>query len=339
MQKFKAAVIGLGGISPMHIKPLAKIGVQITHVCDKDEAKAKTVAESIGCAYSTSHTEMLKAGGFDAVHICLPHFLHAPVAIDALNAGCHVLTEKPMATTTEDAQKMIDAAKKTGRFLGVIFQNRYNPGTILIKDAVTSGKLGEITGGWLRVTWSRPDEYYTESDWRGNWATAGGGVLINQSIHTFDLMSYMLGEPTTVKATIANRAHAVAEVEDVAEGVIMYGEVPVSFYVNLFNPYDAPAGLEIVGTLGTASIVGDDAVIRYKDGTKEEAIADNVAQELYGQKSYWGVSHIKQITEFYDAINAGRKPETDGLEGLRTQWLINGIYESAKSSREVMLTE
>jgi predicted dehydrogenase len=337
MSNLKAAIVGLGGISPMHIKSLQVTGVQITAVCDKDAEKAHRIAENLNAAPFSNYNEMLDAGGFDVVHICLPHFLHAPAAIDAMNKGFHVLTEKPMATTVEDAEKMIAAGKENNVYLGVIFQNRYSPGARLIKEALESGELGAVKGGWIRVTWHRGGDYYAQSDWRGKWATEGGGVLINQSIHSFDMMTYFLGTPTYANASAANRAHPSIEVEDVAEGLINYGEIPVSFFVNTFHPYDAPASVEIFCENGKASLIGEDAEIFFKDGRKKAAGSDKEAQRLFGMKSYWGVSHVKQIADFYLSVENNEPLKIDGEQGLRTQRLINGIYESAKATAKVKL--
>lgn len=327
----RAAIIGMGGISPMHTNALKAINIPITAVCDKDPARAEEVANKTGAQAFTDYREMLAAGGFEVLHICLPHFLHAPAAIDAMNAGYHVLCEKPMATTLADAEAMVAASKKTGRTLSIIFQNRYNAAAVLIKNAMNAGELGTIQGGWLRVTWFRDMEYYNAVDWRGRYATEGGGVLINQSIHTFDLMNYFLGAPLRVSGSISNRAHPEIEVEDVAEGIIFYadhngGEAVVSFFVNTYHPYNAPVSLEIIGTAGRASMVGEDAAITLNDGTTRTAAADTVAQARFGMKNYWGVSHVKQITAFYESIKKGEPPEITAESALITQRLVNEIY-------------
>ena len=342
MSKFKAAVIGLGGVSPMHTKSLQTLGITIAAVCDKDGAKAAQVAQELGAKAYSNYEEMLVDGGFDVLHICLPHFLHAPVAIAALSQKIHVLTEKPMATTIEDAEKMIAAAEKSGARLGVIFQNRYSPGARLIKSALESGELGAVNAGWIRVNWYRGESYYSGSDWRGRWATEGGGVLINQSIHSFDMMNFFLGSPVCVDASIANRAHPTIEVEDIAEGVITYSpqgaDVPVSFFVNTYHPYDAPASVELICENGRASLVGEDAEVVFSDGNKKTAGPDKEALERFGMKHYWGVSHVMQIQDFYGSLEKGEAPVIDGAQGLRTQRLINGIYESARGRGKVVLS-
>ena len=333
----KAAIVGLGGIAPMHIKPLQTMGIQITALCDKNPTTLNSLATELAATPYTNYEDMLNAGGFDVLHICLPHFLHAPVAIAALQKGYHVLTEKPMATTNQDAENMIAAAKASGRTLGVIFQNRYSPGATLIKETLQSGRLGPITGGWIRVNWHRSGDYYALSDWRGKWATEGGGVLINQSIHSFDMVNFFVGQPTAVSANTANRAHPTIEVEDMAEGVIHYGQIPISFFVNTYHPYDAPASVEIICEKGQAALIGEDATITFNNGDILTAGADLKAQEAFGMKSYWGVSHVKQIQDFYACLQAGKPVVIDGEEALRTQKLIAAIYEAGETGDRVRL--
>jgi len=347
MTSKKAAIIGYGNIAPMHAQSLAAIGVQLAAVCDVREENL----QAAGAPHLfTDFREMLAAGSaglFDVLHICLPHHLHAPVAIAALERGLHVLCEKPLATTVADATRMVNAAEKSGARLGVVFQNRYSPGAALIRETLQSGILGAVRGGALRVTWHRDAAYYEAVDWRGKIATEGGGVLINQSIHTFDLMGYFLGNPPAMPtaATIANRAHPQIEVEDMAEGIIHYGEIPISFFVNTYHPYDAPATIEILCENGRAQLVGEEAEITFANGKqnghrpfllpqaeiadKKTAGLDDELRRRFGMKSYWGVSHIKLIQAFYNALETGEKFSPDGAEGLLTQKLINGIYDIA----------
>ena len=333
----KAAIVGLGGIAPMHIKPLKTIGVEIVAVCDVKPENAEKLATELNCRAFTNYNKMLEAGGFDVLHICLPHHLHASVSIDALLKGFHVLTEKPMSITILEAEKMIEVSQKSGKSLGVIFQNRYNPAAILIKETLDTGELGAVTGGFLRVNWHRTEEYYNEAAWRTTWEESGGGAVIAQAIHTFDLMNHFIGNPTEVYASMANRAHPTIEIEDVAEGIITYGNAFISFYVTTFHPYNEPVTLRITCENGYISLIGEDAEIVYNDGRKKVAGADIKAQQLYGMKSYWGVSHIKQITDFYKSIQANEVPKIDGVESLRTQCLIEAIYKSAKIGRPIKL--
>ena len=334
----KAAIAGLGSIAPLHLEALKQLGITVAATCDPNTAKN---------ADYTGYEEMIDAGGFDVLHICLPHYLHAPAAIYAMDRGINVLCEKPMAISIAEAENMIRTAEHNNVSLGVIFQNRYNPGAMMIKKALTSGAgsegstLGKVKAGALKVNWFRSEEYYTESDWRGKWATEGGGVLINQSIHTFDLANYFLGgKPDYVEASITNRGHPSIEVEDVAWGIISYGDVKISFHVNTIHPFDAPVSLELICENGRAQIEGDDAIIEYNDGSFEkppEPAAGDMFSLPPGAKSYWGISHTRQIKAFYESLEQNVKPEIDGEEALKTQRLICGIYESAKTGVRVVL--
>ncbi|MCL2570949.1 MAG: Gfo/Idh/MocA family oxidoreductase [Defluviitaleaceae bacterium] len=328
----KAAIVGMGGIAPIHVESLKTIGIPIVAVCDNKPHIASAFGKQLGCPYFTDYKAMLAAGGFDVLHICLPHYLHAPVAIEALEKGINVICEKPMATTVEDAKNMIAASNKSGARLEIIYQNRYNPGSQAIKKTLDSGELGHVVSGFLHITWHRNEEYYTQSDWRGRWSTEGGGVLINQSIHTFDLMNYFLGNPTAVFGSVANRAHPSIEVEDAAEGMIYYGDVGVSFYATNNHPYNAPVALEIVCENGRVMLSGASASIAYNDGRQKSFPLDEKTVKIYG-KDYWGYSHIVQIEAFYK----GTKEGVCGNEGLITQKLINGIYDSSKLGHIVAL--
>ena len=334
MSLLRAAIVGLGSVAPMHRKSLETLGIPIKAVCDIRPHIVAKWEKEFSCQGFEHYEEMLKAGGFEVLHNCLPHYLHAPVSVAALERGFHVLCEKPMAIDVAQGESMIAASKESGASLGVIFQNRYGPGAKLIKKTLDSGELGAVQGGWLRVTWNRGDSYYAGSDWRGTLKGSGGGVLINQSIHSFDLMNFFLGNPTDVDASVSNRVHPDIEVEDVAEGIITYGKapdaIPVSFFVNTYHPYDAPASLEIVCENGRASLVGETAVITMDNGTEKTAGPDKEAQHRFGMKTYWGVSHVKQIQCFYDSVAKGLPPEVSGVEAIVTQRLINKIYESVR---------
>ncbi|NDL67395.1 Gfo/Idh/MocA family protein [Anaerotalea alkaliphila] len=331
MKKFRVGIIGCGNIFPMHAYPVAHgERTELVAVCDVKEDRLREKAEAFGCRGYTDYREMLEKESLDVVHLCTPHHLHAPMAIRAMEMGCHVLTEKPMAIRLEDAEAMVETARRTGKTLGVIFQNRYNPGSVLIKETLESGALGKVRTARAMVTWDRSDEYYSKSDWKGTWEMEGGGVLIDQAIHTMDLMRWFIDAPITkIFANLSNRAHDRIEVEDVAEGVLHFENGAVAgFYAINYYGYDAPVEIELVCEKGIAKLVADNATVDFGDGRKLEAGPNPHESFSYGNvKSYWGVSHVKQIGEFYDALEQGRKPAVDGGEALKTQRMICGIYD------------
>lgn len=342
MKKFKAVIVGCGNIFPMHAQSISTLeNVEIAAVCDIKEDRAKEKAEQYACNYYTDYKEMLEKEKPDVVHICLPHYLHPEVAVYAAEKHINILTEKPMSIKLEDAENMVMAAKANKVVLGVIFQNRYNPGSKLIKETLESGALGKIHAGKLQVTWNRSDEYYSHSDWKGTWDMEGGGVIIDQAIHTMDLMRWFVNsEIEYIDANIGNRAHEIIQVEDSAEGVIKYENgVLTAFHAINYYSYDSAAEIELHCEKGIVKMAGDRAHIKFNDGS--ELIADKDTRESFdygnGAKGYWGTSHKKQIANYYAALEGGYKPDITGEDAIKTQKMICGIYESGHKRIRIKL--
>lgn len=342
MTKRKVGIIGCGRIFAMHALPIEnRSDLELIAVCDIKADRAEAAAKEHNCASYTDYTEMFEQEELDVIHICLPHHLHHPVTLDAAKRKIHVLTEKPMAIHYDDAVEMVDVAKENDVTLGVIFQTRYNPASQLIKHTIASGELGAVKAARFSLAWDRSDEYYSESDWKGTWEKEGGGVIIDQAIHGMDLMSWFVdGEIEYIDASISNRAHAKIEVEDAAEGVIKYTNgVVTAFHAINYYSHDAPIEIEIDCEKGLVQMVADKATIAFHDG--RTLIADNNPLEEFeyssGAKNYWGISHIKQINNFYDSLNKGVQPDITGETALKTQKMINKIYESGKKKERVFL--
>jgi predicted dehydrogenase len=339
MKKYRVGIVGCGNIFPMHAVSIQNNpNLELVAVCDNKPDRVKAASEAFLCNAYTDYQEMLDLESLDVVHICTPHYLHAPMTIWAAQHNIHVLTEKPMAINVEDATKMIKACREHGVFLGVIFQNRYNNGAAFIKNTLESGALGKIKAAKMQVAWDRSDEYYSKSDWKGTWDKEGGGVVIDQAIHTLDLMRWFVGEPIDyIDANINNRVHKLIVVEDSAEGIIMFKNGVIgSFHVINFYTTDSPVTVELHCEHGFISYIGDVATIKYHNG-KTEVVGPNQNEKFnYGNvKSYWGVSHVKQINEFYQSIQKDQKPIIDGEEALATQKIVNAIYDSGKTRQKI----
>ncbi len=340
LSKIRSVIIGCGAIFPMHaVSVMNSEKAELIAVCDIKEEVAKKRAEECGCAYYTDYKVMIDEIKPDAVHICLPHYLHAPVSIYALEHGCNVMCEKPMATTVEDAEAMLAGAKKSGKTLEIIFQNRYNNASRLIHDTIQSGKLGKVIGGKASVCWYRSDEYYSESDWRGIISTEGGSVCVNQAIHTLDLLLWFVSKkPTKVCANIATLMHEI-ETEDTASGVISFEDgINANFWFTNNNYTDEPVSVTIDCENGTAKLTGTNAVITFKNG--EELTAQNTPGDFieYGNvKNYWGVSHTKQIGDFYHHIITGEKMHLDCYDAFETHKIMCAILESGRTNKEVKI--
>ncbi|MDP4153200.1 MAG: Gfo/Idh/MocA family oxidoreductase [Bacillota bacterium] len=341
MSKFKVGVVGCGRISSRHLMSVAENeNCELVAVCDNKPERAKEAGEKYGCKYYTDYNDLVNNKDIDVIHICTPHYMHPIIAIAAMNAGKHVLTEKPMSIELKDAEAMCAAARKNGVTLGVIFQNRYNAGSKLIKKYLDNGELGKIYAGKLEVTWKRTDEYYSKSDWKGTWDKEGGGVIIDQAIHTLDLMNWFVNDEIEyVDANIANRAHKIIKVEDSANGVIKYKNgVLVAFNAINYYSYDAPVKIELHCENGIASMTRDKAQIVFNDARTitAETPKEDTADFGNGVMKYWGSSHKKQITNFYDALKKGIQPDINGENALITQKFICAIYESGKSEKRVI---
>lgn len=188
MKKLRVGVVGCGRISVMHflsIKALRQS--ELVACCDIKKERADEAAEKYGCNAYYDYREMLAKEQLDVIHICLPHYLHVPVSIYAMERGVNVLSEKPMSISLEDAEKAVEVAKKCGVQYGVIFQCRYNNSAQLVKKAVTSGKLGKIISVSSTLTWTRPDSYYAESDWKGTWEKEGGDKTFSADCNNGDI--------------------------------------------------------------------------------------------------------------------------------------------------------
>ncbi|OCT13465.1 oxidoreductase [Paenibacillus pectinilyticus] len=335
MKQLGIALIGCGAISSVHLKAISEIpSVTLIAVVDTNAELAAKTAETYQCRYYTDYREMLNNPDIDVVHICTAHYQHAPMAVDALKAGKHVLTEKPMAETKDAALTMLKAAEEhTQVQLGVIFQNRYNPASQIMKKAVQSGELGNLLCLKGIVTWCRDASYY-QTEWKGKWATEGGGVLINQSIHTLDLLQWLGGEVTSIKGTMSNDSlEGIIEVEDTVHAHLTYhnGATAVFYATNAYG-VNSPPEIELVFEKGKLVLAGD-TLYQVIDGV-QTLLTSPEANNL-GVKSYWGISHSKQIADFYTHIQNGRKYELDGPEGFKAFNLVMDVYESSRSGQRI----
>ncbi len=332
MEKLKVAVIGCGNISVMHLDSIAAFeDVELVAVCDIKEERAVAASQKYGGRVYTNHIEMLESEELDAVHICLPHYLHIPVSLDAFKYGVNVISEKPMSIKYEDALLAVETAEKCGLKYGVIFQCRYNAPSLLVKKRITDGKLGPVKCSRSILTWYRPDNYYDSSDWKGTWEKEGGGVIIDQAIHSLDLANWMIdSEPVEVQSTLHNRNHEIMVVEDTAEGIIKYENGVIhSFYAMNNYLVDEPIEIRLLCENGKATFTYDNAVVEYKDGTVETAANNPDDMFKYsGGKDYWGFQHAVQIRQFYNAVQGREELEISGREALKIQNIICKIYDN-----------
>lgn len=337
MPKMRAAVIGCGCIYHNHAGVLiSSSDAELYAVCDRVPARADAAAGKYGCKAVYDYREILSDPQVDVVHLCTPHDLHAPMAIEAMRAGKHVLTEKPMAISLPYAREMERTAQETGKTLGICFQNRYNATTVRARQVLESGELGAVRGGRGIVTWDRGADYYqqAEGEWRGSFEREGGGVLINQSIHTLDLLTLLLGgRPQSLSASVScKRLRGVIEVEDTADILLqMENGARGVFYAT--NCYCGNAPIEVTICCEKGSVRIDDKLTIQRAGQPDEVFDPN--EHAKGEKNYWGLGHKKLIDDFYRSIIEGRPFAVGPEEGIVSSRVLEAVYRSAAVGTEV----
>jgi len=322
----RAAVVGCGDVSVVHLQAIEKLDdVDLVGVCDTDQDRAAAAAERYGVPRFADHRQLLAAVRPDVVHVCTPHDQHTPVAIDCLDARVAVLVEKPVAHTVAEADRLIAAADRHPDVkIGVCLQNRYNATTRAARDLLASGELGPVRGGSATVLWHRDPAYYRSRPWRGSRARSGGGVLINQAIHTLDLMELLVGDVVRVRGHAGRYALDEIDVEDTASVLLDHsGGARSVVFATVGNVVDAPVTIEIVTTRAALLIRGD-LTVSHADG-RIETVVEPVAST--GGRAYWGASHELLIADFYAALTDPEPFWIGPREGSRSLRLIHQLYQ------------
>ncbi len=359
-RKIRFGIVGCGAIGPTHAAAIQQIDdAELVAVSDTQESRARLVASKfgVGKVYG-DQGELFADPAVDVVCLCTPSGLHAEGAVAAMVAGKDVIVEKPMEISLAACDRMIAAERKTGRTLTVISQHRFDAASMLVKELIDSGKLGNIILATAEVKWWRTQNYYDSGDWRGTWKLDGGGALMNQGVHTVDLVQWLVGGVEGVYGKTATAAHDRIEVEDVAVATIRFRNGAVGTIVATTAAFDGlPVRIDIFGTGGSAIIEGDrlklvtlktgetyaseraaaHALSVAKGGTasvKDEASHREAAAE---QGAVWGDAHWAQIMDFIQAIRTGGKPLIDAESGRDPVEIILGIYESARRGEGVAL--
>jgi len=338
-ERVRCAVVGCGVIGEVHAALLAALpDAELVACCDVvPERMADFAARFQIPRQVRDYAELLTAPDIDSVTICTPHYLHAPMVQQAARAGKNVLVEKPLATDAEEAHAAVAACRQQDVRLGVCLQNRLNTATRQVQRALETGMLGDVLVVTGEVLWYRDEEYYTGSPWRGRWATEGGGVLINQAIHTLDLVALFGGPVRTVTARIATLGHASIEVEDVAAAILAYDSGALGTFTATTCAYPgSEVRVTVIGSKGSATIVGQELTqFATRDGCVHppDVPARPVPLPANG-KDYYGSSHGLVIQDFLTAVREGRDPCITGEDGAVSVDLLTAIYASARTGTE-----
>jgi predicted dehydrogenase len=338
---YRIGVLGTGNISGTHARAAAEIpGVEVAAVYGRSRESAARIAEGYGAEAYDDLDRFLRHPGLDVVLVGSPSGLHGEHGIAAARAGHHVLVEKPLEITPARAEEMIAAADGAGVRLGVFFQNRTMPEIAWLKRLVDSGGMGRVFLAAAQVKWYRPPEYYGGSRWRGTWALDGGGALMNQAIHTVDLLLWMLGDVRDVHARALTALHDI-EVEDTVVATLQFASGAVATLEATTAAYPGyPRRMELTGTEGTVVLEHDqirDLDLRTPPAEplpREEAdstasASSPIVSDVRG--------HRRVIEDFLHAIETGEAPLCDGPEGRRSVEVVDAVYRSARSGLPVAL--
>ena len=336
------ALVGCGRISKRHSELLGEnqiAGAQLVAVCDKVVSKAEAIADKYSVpAYACLH-EMMKTEKVDVVVVLTQSGLHAQHAIELAPYGAHVVVEKPMALTIDDADSMIEACDKYGVKLFVVKQNRFNVPVVQLRKALDQGRFGKLFMGTVRVRWARNQAYYDQDPWRGTWAM-DGGVLTNQASHHVDLLQYMFGAVDSVYAK-GITALANIEAEDTAAVILKFrnGALGIIEATTAIRPKDLEGSLSILGEKGSAEI-GGFAVNKMLHWNFQDPISeDEDVMEKYSVNppNVYGFGHQAYYDHVVESIQENKPHMVDGLQGRKSVELISAIYESMETRKEVFL--
>lgn len=344
-RKVRYAVAGLG-VGKNHVKgALKSTNGELYAVCDlRDDRLEKAEELCPGVKKYKDFDEMIKNPDIDAVSICLPSGMHAEYAIKAMEAGKHVLIEKPIEITVEAALKIEEARKRTGKIAGVIHQNRNNADIQELYKIIQEGKLGKIMFGDFAVKWFRTQEYYErDGGWRGTWEMDGGGSLMNQAVHTVDLMQWLMdSEVESVTSEMRIFDHDI-KTEDFTASLIRFKNGTVATFISTTCAYPGlSTDIRIYGTEGSVECDQDIAKLwKIKGQTEEEE--KEILERLKGNATAAALDpalcmgHDSMLEDMIDAVYYGRDPQILPMEAIKSVKIINAVYESAKTGKTIYL--
>jgi predicted dehydrogenase len=342
----RLGVIGVGAnVFSMHARAFKAHAaeIEVVGVADINLAAAERRAEEFGSPYFSDHRELLAKTRPDAVAVLTPHPFHAAIAIDCMQSGAHVLVEKPIAVQVAEADRMIDAARKTRRLLAVNLQHRTRPEIRAAKRLISENRLGEIQRVQMTAIWTRTRRYYGLAGWRGTWRGEGGGVLMNQSPHTLDVICHLAGQPSLVAAWNRTIFHAI-ETEETSVAMLEWPNHAIgTLLVSTAQAGDAER-LEIAGTRGVLQITNGNLNFRESSIDLRDFLAES--DDPFGKLALEsrdvalesvGGDHAAIYRNFIDAVEGGAPLVADGSEGRMSLELANALIYASETHTQVSL--
>ena len=340
-------IVGCGMISRFHARAINEIrGAKLIGCQSRNPDSAQALADEFGAQPFTQLEAMLEDPRIQVISICTPSGAHLEPAVAAAEAGKHVVVEKPLEITLKRCDRIIEACDKAGVTLSTIFPSRFHDASLKLKRAVDSGKFGRLTLGDAYVKWYRTQEYYDSGQWRGTWSLDGGGALMNQAIHSVDLLTWLMGPVASISAHTNCLAHQRIEVEDVATASLQFANGALGVIEATTAAYPGMLKrIEIHGDLGSAVIEEEDITTwSFARMTAADSRLANDAQtntETGGgaadPAAIGHAAHAKQFRDIFRAIRNGTAPQIDGAEGRKSVEIILALYQAAETGRRIEL--
>jgi len=344
MDNVRFGIIGVGGMGSGHARTLPNIPeAELTAVCDISPEALAAATEAFNVPGFDNHIDLLESGLVDAVIVATPHYFHPPIAVDAMERGIHVISEKPMAVTVAGAEAMIKAAERTGVVFSVMFQLRALPVNQAAKRLIEEGRLGKIYRTLLTDCHFRSQAYYNSAGWRATWKGEGGGVLLNQAPHGMDIFTWLAGMPSRVISNVSTRQHVI-EVEDEASALLEYENGAIGYFLETVNEYPTGIRVELCGELGKLVLEGGQLHFwEVKPGVRA---ASDETTEMWGRPEAEEVEveleerqtgHAAIIRNVVCAILHQEPLISPGPEAIRSLELANAILLSGHKNKPVTL--
>lgn len=350
VERLRFGIIGCGVIGPLHAQAIRSLpDAVLVAVSDVVAERAQKMAETYAVTPYSNPQQMLSSEQLDVVCVCTPSGLHGEHAALALHAGCHVVVEKPMEITRERIDEMLRVQQTTGRKLTIISQHRFDQASVQVHQLVQEGAFGRLVMGNALIPWWRSQQYYDSGAWRGTWELDGGGVLMNQSIHSIDLLQWMMGPVQRIQAYSDTLAHRM-QTEDVAVAVLRFANGALGTIAATTGAYPGvTTRIEIFGDRGSAIIENDRLGYLHlaRDDQKEVGAYGQPGGSIAPDQQKQGGAqdpaaipfhtHALQIADMIRAIREDRPPLIDGVAARHPVEIILGIYESSRTGKEVVL--
>lgn len=341
-KKFGVGIVGLGNISDIHAQAInfSEKGRVAAAYSSSNEKIKKFSDKHQGKGY-TDYKDFLDNPDIDVVSICTPSGTHLDFGIQAAEAGKHVVVEKPIEVSLERAGQLITSCRDNGVKLAVIYQSRFTDDAIKMKKAIDKGEIGDVFMASASVKWFRDEEYYTSAPWRGTLKLDGGGAVINQSIHTVDLLQWLLGDLDSIQAYKGTFTHETMEAEDNAVATFRFKSGLIGTFTastSIVPPF--PRRIEVHGTRGTA-VLDETTFILLK--TEDDLKIDAQGKDATGGASplahFQADPHKNQFNAIFDAIHNDSEPPVSGPDSLKSLAFVTGLYKAADDGRQVTVEE